>query len=92
MKIKDFIGKADSNTLIKLYDISCGAELEIRVGQLMDEKENTPDWLVVAAPLLLESKIDSWNVDGIGTVNVVITHGEEAVGIGETQETATPDI
>lgn len=93
MKIKDFIEKAHFGTRIVIRDLSCGTRLETNAGLLTND--DAPDWLLVAAPVLLEKEIDAWSIrDGAVSVLIKLSDGieKEMACIGETQEAAKTDI
>lgn len=67
MKIKDFLQKCEGQTCIRLVDGSSYVQLEMIAADLFSE--TSPDWLIVAAPLLLEMEVKAWWVsDGVVTI------------------------
>ena len=67
MKIKDFLQKCEGQTEILLVDGSSYVQLEMIAADLFSE--TSPDWLIIAAPLLLEMEVGAWWVsDGVVTI------------------------
>ena len=67
MKIKDFLQKCEGQTEILLVDGSSYVQLEMIAADLFSETSS--DWLIVAAPLLLEMEVGAWWVsDGVVTI------------------------
>lgn len=67
MKIKDFLQKCEGQTEILLVDGSSYVQLKMIAADLFSE--TSPDWLIVAAPLLLEMEVKAWWVsDGVVTI------------------------
>ena len=67
MKIKDFLQKCEGQTDILLVDGSSYVQLRMIAADLFCE--TSPDWLIVAAPLLLEMEVSAWWVkDGVVTI------------------------
>ena len=67
MKIKDFLQKCEGQTEILLVDGSSYVQLKMIAADLFSE--TSPDWLIVAVPLLLEMEVGAWWVsDGVVTI------------------------
>ena len=93
MKIKDFIEKAHFGTRIIIRDLSCVTYLETNAGWLTND--DAPDWLLVAAPVLLEKEIDAWSIrDGAVSVLIKLSDGieKEMACVGEAQEATAANI